>query len=159
MIASDYFSPDIAEFLQCLDEYSVDYLIIGGEAVIYYGYPRLTGDIDLFYRNTDENISALFNTLLDFWEGDIPGINNSRELAEPGYVIQFGIPPNRIDLLNKIESVNFNEAWNAKTVEKFNIDEHPVPIYFIGLQDLINNKKQAGRPKDQDDLSYLRNIN
>lgn len=105
MIRADYFSSDILELLDLLYRKKVEYLIVGGEAVIYYGYPRLTGDIDLFYRNSDKNTKKLFNVLLDFWDGDIPGIKEKAGLAQPGYVIQFGVPPNRIDFLNEIEGV------------------------------------------------------
>jgi len=64
MIAKGYFSPDILQFLQLLSANKVEYLIIGGEAVIYYGYARLTGDIDLYYHRTAKNIERLYRTLL-----------------------------------------------------------------------------------------------
>lgn len=88
MNKSDYFTSDILEFIRLMDQYVVAYVIIGGEAVIYYGYPRLTGDIDLFYEHSDTNANALFKALLDFWEGDIPGIHDKVELTEPSYIIQ-----------------------------------------------------------------------
>jgi len=65
------FSLDISEFLELLYKYSVKYLIVGGEAVIFYGYARLTGDIDLFYDNTKKNVRNLFHALKDFWKGKI----------------------------------------------------------------------------------------
>jgi len=60
----------------------------------------------------------LFKALLDFWDDDIPGLRDSEELQSPGYVIQFGVPPNRIDLLNSIKAISFNEAWTNR-VEEF----------------------------------------
>jgi hypothetical protein len=70
----DYFSDDIAEFIRLLHKFGVRYVIVGGEAVIYYGYPRLTGDVDFFYGGSKENRSALYAALLEFWDGSIPGI-------------------------------------------------------------------------------------
>jgi len=154
----DYFSSDILEFLRLLNQHHVKYVIVGGEAVIYYGYPRLTGDIDIFYRNTDENTEALFNALIEFWGNDIPGIDDKAELTQPGYVIQFGVPPNRIDLLNEIEGVDFEKAWKEKKTEQVACREYDVSVHFLGLKQLIMNKEQTGRPKDLDDLNYLKSI-
>jgi predicted nucleotidyltransferase len=154
----DYFSSDTREFLRLLNEHKVKYLIVGGEAVIYYGYPRLTGDVDFFYKNDPENADLLFQVLLDFWDGDIPGLNSPHELQSHGYVIQFGVPPNRIDLLNSIEGVEFEEAWQQKSIEQIAIEGIEVPIYFIGLEHLIINKRATGRNKDLEDLNYLESI-
>lgn len=151
-----YFSKDIQEFLILLYKYSVKYLIVGGEAVIYYGYARLTGDIDLFYENSKKNIKNLFRALHEFWDENIPGIKNIEELAKPGLIVQFGVPPNRIDLLNKITNVEFSEAWGNKKVEMVKINKNTIPIYYIGLYELIKNKKALKRPKDIEDLKYLK---
>ena len=86
------------------------YLIVGGEAVIYYGSARLTGDIDIYFEISEDNVSKLFKMLNEFWQGDIPGINSEKELQEPGVILQFGVPPNRVDLINKIEQLAFDEA-------------------------------------------------
>lgn len=77
---ADYFSPDTQEFLRLLHKHEVKYVIVGGEAVIYYGYPRLTGDVDFFYSSDDQNADLLFEALLEFWEGDVPGLDNAKEL-------------------------------------------------------------------------------
>ena len=84
-----HFSPDIQEFIHLLHEYGVKYLIVGGEAVIYYGYARLTGDVDFFYDRREVNARKLFETLADFWSGDIPGIEDVEELMEVGLILQF----------------------------------------------------------------------
>jgi len=109
-----YFSEDITEFLYLLYKYSVKYIIVGGEAVLYYGHSRLTGDIDIFYQNTIENVEKLYSALSEFWGNDIPGIKDKSELMEPGIIFQFGVPPNRIDLMNQIENVTFEEAYVNK---------------------------------------------
>ena len=75
---SDYFSQDTRDLLRLLYLYKVKYVIVGGEAVIYYGYPRLTGDVDFFYQLDDENVKRLYKALIEFWDKDIPGIHAKR---------------------------------------------------------------------------------
>ncbi len=149
------FSDDILEFLYLLNKHNVKYMIVGGEAVIYYGYARLTGDIDIYYDLSKENCTKLFSCLNEFWDNDIPGLNQTEELERDGIIIQFGLPPNRIDLINNIDGVNFNEAWTNK--ESLNIEDKSLSfvINYIGIDDLIKNKKYSGRNKDMDDLDYL----
>ena len=108
------FSQDVQEFLYLLSKYGVRYTIVGGEAVIYYGNPRLTGDIDLFFEPSKENVKKLYEALNDFWDNDVPGIQNQEELLDDGLILQFGVPPNRIDLINKIDAVSFLQAWSNK---------------------------------------------
>lgn len=90
--------------------------------------------------------------------GDIPGIHSYQELQTSGYVIQFGIPPNRIDLINEIDGVSFEEAWKVKQKEEITIKSIKVVVNFIGLSHLIKNKRKSGRNKDLEDLNYLENI-
>ena len=153
-----YFSDDVLDFLYLLFKYKVKYLIVGGEAVIYYGYARLTGDIDFFYNTDSQNINNLYSALSEFWDNDIPEISEKNELLKNGTVIQFGVPPNRIDLLNSIENVNFNIAWQNKIVDEIEYKSELVKIYYIGLDELISNKKAIKRNKDKDDLNFLNEV-
>lgn len=155
-IADTHFSPDTVEFIRLLHRHSVKYLVVGGEAVIFHGHSRLTGDVDFFFDVSTENTANLFAALMEFWEGDIPGITSIAELSEEGLVIQFGAPPNRIDLMNFIDGVSFGEAWAQRETALVVSGEREIPIYFIGLDPLIRNKETAARPKDLDDLQYLR---
>jgi hypothetical protein len=155
---ANYFSPDIQQFLFLLHKYEVKYMIVGGEAVIYYGYPRLTGDVDIFYSADNENSRLLFKALLEFWDNDIPGLENPDELQNPGYIIQFGVPPNRIDLINEIEGVAFKKAWSNKVKESIFVEGQNIPLYIISLSDLITNKRAVGRNKDLEDLNYLESV-
>ena len=107
---ASHYSKDIQEFLELLAKHKVKYVIVGGEAVIYYGYARLTGDVDFFFGTSKENTQCLYETLDEFWGGDIPGVDSFEELMESGTILQFGLPPNRIDLLNHIDGVTFEEA-------------------------------------------------
>jgi len=151
----NYFSEDIQEFIELLYIHKVKYVIVGGEAVIYYGYPRLTGDVDFFYENSKKNVKQLYNVLDNFWEGSIPGIESENDLLETGVIIQFGVPPNRIDLINTIDNVSFKEAWENRTIDHIEIKNCKVDVYLIGPKQLIKNKQAVKRNKDIDDLKYL----
>jgi predicted nucleotidyltransferase len=151
-----HFSPDVQDFLLLLSRHQVRLMIVGGEAVIYHGYARLTGDVDFFYERTEINTKRLFAAMKDFWEGRIPGIHKASELMKRGMILQFGRPPNRIDLINNIDGIAFQEAWETRIVEKVKIAGSPVEIPFIGLEALIKNKEASGRDKDRDDLRFLK---
>lgn len=153
-----YFSKDITEFLYLLDTHHVKYLIVGGEAVIYYGHARLTGDIDLFYEQSEENCEKLLTVLNHFWNNDIPGNISKEELMTKNMVFQYGVPPNRIDLISTIENVEFAVAWDNRVTVDLKYNEHQFQVYYIGINELIKNKSGVERYKDKDDLRFLREV-
>lgn len=157
-MSPSYFSADIFDFLRLLSAHDVRYVVVGGEAVIHYGYARLTGDIDLFYDASKDNAQKLFAALREFWRGTVPGITDLSELMELGTIIQFGVPPNRIDLLNRIDGVSFAECWTNHTKVNLPTPEGDVPVRYIGLAELIRNKTASAREKDLDDLRFLTKI-
>lgn len=123
--------------------------------MIFHGHVRLTGDVDFFFANDAENVGRLFEVLEAFWDGSVPGIENAEELMAAGLVVQFGQPPNRIDMMNAIEGVEFEEAW-AGRVEALMVEgNRQTPIPYIGVDALVKNKRAAGRAKDLDDVAYL----
>jgi hypothetical protein len=157
-INSVFFSPDIQEFIRLLSINEVKYLIVGGEAVIYYGHTRLTGDIDFFYERSEKNCAELYKALSEFWNGVIPGIQTPQELLEKGAIFQFGRPPNRIDLINEIDGVAFGEAWLEKEVVEFQFGDQVYEVYYLGLNQLIRNKESVKRPRDLEDLRFLLSV-
>jgi len=154
-IAASRFSTDVLEFLRLLGRHGVDYVVAGGVAVSFHGYPRLTGDIDFFYDRTLENSGRLFNALHEFWQGRIPDVQSAAELMEEGMVFQYGRPPNRIDLLNRIDGVTFAEARLGRETVELVGDGEPVTAFYVGKDALIKNKKATGRPKALDDVEHL----
>lgn len=152
------FSYDVTEFLYLLSKRDVHFLIVGGEAVIYYGYARLTGDIDIFYDRAIENVEKLYDVLKEFWKGEIPGIKRKKELMVKGMVFQFGVPPNRIDLINDIDGVSFDRAWKKKEIHSIICKKKKCELYYIGIDDLIKNKKAVNRNKDMDDMRFLKEV-
>lgn len=150
------FSGDIVTFLKLLADKRVRYLIVGGEAVIYHGYPRVTGDIDFFYDDTTANTRRLFTALLAFWDGRIPGVHSAEDLMEAGVIFQFGRPPHRIDLMNRIDGVHFAGAWRGRIAVRLATKSGLIPVSYIGARSLLVNKEAAARPKDLEDAVFLR---
>lgn len=139
-----------------LFKHNIEYLIVGGQAVIYYGHVILTGDIDFFYNQTEINVEKLYNALLEFWNNDIPCIQNKTDLMEKNVIFQFGIIPNRIDLISKIKAVNFAEAWQKRETVKINTGRGVIEVYFIDIEHLIKNKEALNREKDKEDIKFLK---
>lgn len=158
-IDPSHFSRDTTEFISLLDKHGVRYLIGGGESVIFHGHARLTGDVDFFFDRTDANARALFDALVEFWGGDVPNVASHDELLAEGLILQFGRPPNRIDLLNQIGGVAFEEAWESRATAIIARQPEPIPVHFLGLDALIRSKEAAGRPRDLDDIKFLRRAN
>jgi len=141
---------DLREFIGLLNSNAVEYMIVGAFAVAWHGYPRFTADIDFFVRSSMRNAHAILGALEDFGFGGLD--IEASDFCCPEQVIQLGLPPNRIDLITSIAGLSFEDAWEGR-VEGF-IDNLPVP--FIGLEDLIQNKESTGRPKDLGDAEELR---
>jgi hypothetical protein len=93
---------------------------------------------------------------MEFWEGSIPGVSSSEELREEGIILQFGRPPHRIDLMNRIDGVTFRRAWASRVSVKLKTGAGLVSTHYIGLRPLLANKTATGRPKDLDDAQFLR---
>jgi hypothetical protein len=155
-IAASTFSRDTLDLFRLLDNLQVKYLIIGGYAVNYYGHLRLTGDVDIYFSNTEENVSRLYNALSDFWGGNIPNLTQSDDLKESDLILQYGIPPNRIDLMNTVDGIDFNEAWNTREDVSVQLQGRSLLLHYISLDLLIKNKEKIQRPKDFEDLEYLK---
>ena len=143
---------DFEDFIELLNKNDVKYLIVGAYALALYAKPRNTGDIDIFFLNDEENTLNLLNTLKEFGFGEI-GIKK-KDLLTEGRIIQLGISPVRIDLMNSIDGVNFNDAY--PNLEKTNFGN--TPANFISYEDLVQNKRSSPRKKDQADLEELQNF-
>ena len=154
-LAPDAFAPDTLDFIRLLSRHGVRYLLVGGEAVIFYGHVRLTGDVDFFYDRREENVRRLHAALDEFWSGEVPGIDSFRDLTREGLIIQYGLPPNRIDLLNRIDGVSFDRAWAGRVTAEIDAEGGRIPLQYIGLEDLVANKQATARPKDLADLRFL----
>ena len=141
--------PDFEELLRLLEDHRVDYMIVGGYAVAYHGYPRFTNDIDLFFDPADENAARLRNALMafGFQKEDLP----SEAFRMAGNILTFGVAPTRVDFINSIDGVTFEEARPNVVRGTYG----SVEVSFIGFDDLIRNKKATRRPKDRGDVEEL----
>jgi hypothetical protein len=141
-------NPHYKELLQLLNEFQVEYLIVGGFAVMKYGEPRYTKDLDIWVHNSPQNSARVVEALTKFGAPvEHDGIT-AQTFAGAQVVYQIGIAPVRIDLLTEITGVEFAEAWKKRVGSSF----FGVPVHFLSLDDLMANKRALGRPNDLKDL-------
>jgi hypothetical protein len=151
-MAEQILPKDFKEFLRLLTEAGVEYLVIGGYAVGYHGYPRTTADIDIWVAISRKNALKLVDVFHAFGMRDAkltPGL-----FQEQGKIIRMGVPPVRIEVLTEIDGVDFDECYAAREVAR--IDGQSVNL--ISLRHLRRNKRASGRHKDLDDLDHLPKI-
>ena len=141
--------PDFKDFLKLLKSKNIKYLLIGGYAVGYHGYPRATNDMDIWIAIDSVNAELLVEVLKEFGF-DTPKLSKDLFLEE-NKIIRMGVAPIRIEILTSISGVNFEECYQNKVVDV--IDETQVDI--INLKHLKINKKASGRHKDLDDFENL----
>jgi len=140
---------DFSEFVALLAAHDVRYMIVGGYALAAHGLPRATGDLDAWIWTDQQNAQRLLEALEEFGFGGI-GISES-DLTSADCVVQLGYPPYRIDLLTRIDGVEFDDAWTRH----IQLVLGGVTVPFIGRTDLIVNKRAVGRPQDVADVKRL----
>lgn len=141
--------PDFKEFFRWFEEHGVEYLLVGGYAVGYHGYPRATMDLDVWIAATAENAGRVVAALTDFGFGG--DMLNESMFVVPDQIIRMGLPPMRIEILTSIDGVEFAEAYRQRIDDELD----GVPVRLISLHHLKQNKRAAGRPKDLADLAEL----
>ncbi|MBO9573147.1 MAG: hypothetical protein J7497_13230 [Chitinophagaceae bacterium] len=145
------FNDDFRDFIQALNNNDVEYILVGGYAVILHGYRRVTGDMDIWVKRTKENYKKLLRAFEEF-QLPIFDMTEQRFLdADTVDVFSFGRPPVSIDLITELKGVNFEEAFSHAQI----FEEEGLKIRFLHLNNLIQAKKAAGRHKDLDDLEKL----
>ncbi|MGB1126217.1 MAG: nucleotidyltransferase [Phycisphaeraceae bacterium] len=142
-------SPEFLAFLKCLNDETVDYLLIGGYAVNIHGYSRATTDMDVWIATTPENAGKLIRAF-DRYGFDVDGMSESI-FTEPRSIVRFGEAPMKIEVVTTIGGVEYTKC-RANAI-KVNVSGLTVPV--ISLADLRLNKAASGRPKDLVDLEHL----
>ncbi|OGP60279.1 MAG: hypothetical protein A2V65_07930 [Deltaproteobacteria bacterium RBG_13_49_15] len=141
--------PDFKEFLNLLKGKNIQYLLIGGYAVGYHGYPRATNDMDIWIAIDPKNAEQMVLVLKEFGF-DTPQL--SKELfLKKNSIVRMGIAPMRIEILTTISGVNFEECFKQRVVEEID----GIEVNIISLKQLKINKKSSGRHKDLDDFENL----
>ena len=141
---------DFKELLSIFNEHEVKYLIVGGYAVMKYTEPRFTKDLDIWVEASSANSKKVYAALRDFG-APLEGLTEEH-FAGAGFY-QMGRPPVRVDILMEIEGVDFTSAWDNRMEADFD----GVRAHFIGLAELIRNKRTAGRVQDLADAENLKN--
>jgi hypothetical protein len=144
------FEKDFIDFIELLNVHEVEYMVVGAHALAFHGRPRHTGDLDIWIKPSVDNARKMVDVLKDFGFDSL-GLAIEDFLKE-NYVTQLGYPPLRIDILNSISGVNFDEAYQGRILGK----EEDLTISFINISDFIANKQAIGRAKDLGDIDALR---
>jgi predicted nucleotidyltransferase len=148
-MATIHLPPDFKEFLKLLNAHKVEYLLVGGYAVGYYGYPRATADMDIWIAMQPSNAERVITVLKEFGFEN-PELSPQLFLKE-WQIIRLGVPPVRIELATTISGVGFKECYAERVVDKLD----GVQVNLISLRDLKANKKAAGRHQDLADIENL----
>ena len=135
--------------LSGLSDSGVEFLLVGAYAMAAHGHPRATGDLDIWVRANPDNAVKVLVALSRF--GAPLHDLTIEDLSTPGIIFQIGVEPSRIDILTEISGVIFSDAWERK----ISIEMNGCSMSVIGLEDLIKNKRAAGRAKDIADVETL----
>lgn len=141
--------PDFRNLLVLFNAHKVDYIIVGAYALAFHGAPRYTGDIDIFVKPDAINAQRIMAALDEFGFGSV-GLT-AMDFESPDKVIQLGVPPVRVDIITSITAVSWEDAVTGRAEGKYG----DIPVYFIGREQFISNKKALGRKKDLADLEAL----
>jgi len=144
MLNSDY-----KDMLQVLLDNGVKFLLVGAYAMGVHGYPRATGDIDIWVETSAENSERVYRSMAAFG-APLHEIDETT-FATPGIVFQIGVAPRRIDIITAISGVEFDDAYQQRQIVE--IEDLSIPI--LSLDDLIKNKRATGRDKDRLDADQL----
>jgi hypothetical protein len=140
---------DFVDLLSLLTAKEVDFLIVGGYAVAFYGAPRFTGDIDILVRPDAAHVNRMIAAVKEFgFPADLLGADY---LLERKKILELGRIPVQIHIMTTISGVSWDAAWESRTGGSYG----EMPVYYIGLDTLLANKKAAGRPKDVADIAAL----
>ena len=140
---------DFREFIALLNAHEVEYLIVGGYAVAFHGYPRYTKDLDIWIKSSELNAVKMISVLKEFGFESLS--LRFEDFTIPGQTIQLGYPPARIDIVTSIDGVEFQNAFLNKVI----IEDSGLMINYIDLENLKRNKRASGRKQDLADLENL----
>ena len=144
---------DFIDFVSLCNKHEVQYLVIGGYAVSIHGYPRYTKDLDICIKLSEENAKKMIAVIDEFGFASLK--LTKEDFLKRDFITQLGHEPVRIDILNDFGNIPFEIAWNNKKV----IDFEGVKINFIGYNELLKVKEDAGRPQDIADVKKLKSRN
>lgn len=143
---------DFIDLFRYLKEYRVEYLIVGGYALVYYGYPLSPDDLDLFVSPDKDNLNRLLQALESFGLSDLA--LTPQDFSDPDKLVSLGYPPEQLDIVSSISGVSWIEAWKNHITGSFG----ETPVHIISKDLLIKNKRSRGRKQDQKDADLLEKL-
>ncbi len=146
-------NPHLSELIALLRSHDVEFLVVGSACLALYARPRYTEDIDLWVRNTAENVDRLASVLKEF------GLPADREalspfVREPRQLITLGAAPSAVDMLNFLDGLTFDEAWLSRVTGTL----EGIGLQFLSFEHFVRSKRASGRPKDLADLALLAEV-
>ena len=142
---------DFRDLLLELADAEADFVVVGGHAVAFHGHPRATKDLDVLVRARPDNAERVYRALAAFGAPLDAFDVEAEDFATYDGVLQIGLPPRRIDILNRVDGITFDEAVEENL--SFTLEGTRIPV--IGRAALIKNKRAAGRPQDLADIAAL----
>ena len=146
---------DYHDILAALIAQDARFLVVGAHSMAVHGYPRATVDLDIWIEASVENARRVWRALAQFG-APLEDLNvRESDLTRPDVVVQFGLPPSRIDILTGVSGLSFEAAWPNRVEEV--LEGVRVPI--LGFNDFVTNKRASGRDRDRADLKGLQGTN
>lgn len=140
---------DYEELLRLFNKHKVNYCIIGAYAVAFYAKPRYTKDMDILVKPDIENGRRIVDALNEFGLESL-GLSE-KDFSKKGKIIQLGYEPVRVDLMTSIEGLSFGQVWRGKATGTYGKEK----VYFMGIKEMIKNKRASNRKQDKLDLDIL----
>jgi len=140
---------DFRDLLELLNAHSVEYMIVGAYALAFHGAPRYTGDMDILVKPDPKNAQRIMSALNDFGFGSVGLVAADFETEDK--VVQLGFLPVRVDIVTSITGVSWKEAMSGRVEGMYG----DLPVYYIGREQFISNKRALARKKDLADLEVL----
>jgi hypothetical protein len=142
---------DFRDILVELHKAGARFVVLGGHAVAFHGHPRATKDLDVLVEADQDNAKRVYAALAAFGAPLSAFEVSVDDFASYDGVLQIGVPPRRIDIINRADGITFAEA--IADGETFDVDDCAIPV--IGRAALLKNKRAAGRPQDVADVKAL----
>lgn len=145
---------DFRDLLVALSDAGAEFVVLGGHAVAFHGHPRATKGLDVLVRANADNAKRVYSALAAFGAPLAAFEVGETDFATYDGVLQMGVPPVRIDILNRADGITFDEAIAEGA--RFELDGRSIPV--IGRSALLKNKRAAAREQDVADVKALERV-
>jgi hypothetical protein len=140
---------DFKDLLSLFEKHQVRYLVAGGYAVMFHSEPRYTKDLDIVVGTASGEAERVAIAMAEF--GFPMTLDQIETWKKPNQMIVLGRPPSRIDVLNELTGIDFDDAWQRRVYG----DVGKLRVAFLSIEDLLTAKRAVGRPQDLIDVAAL----